>query len=132
MAVPYRLIVAEDMDVLRQAIRKLLDGQPGVTVVGEACDYGELLELLDQSHPDVIVMDVRMPNQSEITPETIKSRLRGACLIAISIWTDEETAKLAQRYGAFRLLDKMQLHGSLLPTIEECFRDRESPKHAST
>jgi len=38
----------------------------------------------------------------------------------MSVWTDEETASLAQSYGAMKLLDKSQLASTLMPAIEEC------------
>jgi len=54
------------------------------------------------------------------TPATIKSHLHSSCLLAMSVWNDEEMANLAKSYGAMKLLDKGQLPSTLVPSIEEC------------
>jgi DNA-binding NarL/FixJ family response regulator len=123
MAVPSRMLVADDTELIHRAICQLVERETRFNVVATACNYAELLKLLDETSPDVVVMDVHMPGQDEVTPDDIKTHRRGACLIAISIWNDDQTTLLAQSYGAYKLLDKVTLGTTLLPTIEECFRD---------
>jgi hypothetical protein len=53
-----------------------------------------------------------------------KDRLRGLCLVAMSFANDEETIHLAESYGAFRLLDKLELASTLIPAIMECTQQR--------
>lgn len=56
-----RVVLAEDHRAFREALRNLLDRDPGIEVIGEAGDGTEALELVRSVHPDVVVMDLRMP-----------------------------------------------------------------------
>jgi two-component system response regulator NreC len=57
-----RVVLADDHAVLREGVRMVLDAQPGITVVGEAGDGRQALELVETLDPDVAVMDIAMPN----------------------------------------------------------------------
>ena len=98
----------------------LLQAQTDIAVCGEAGNYAELLKIFNASTTDVVLMDLRMPDENLFTPATIKGNLHGSCLLAMSFANDEETVRLAKEYGALKLLDKMELACTLLPAIEEC------------
>jgi DNA-binding NarL/FixJ family response regulator len=61
-----QIIVADDHQVVRTGFAALLDTQPDFTVVGTACDGAEAVRLAGELHPDVALMDVRMPNMDGI------------------------------------------------------------------
>jgi len=122
MRTPVRILVADDSDTMRRAICALLQAQNGIAVCGEAQDYPDLLRMLSESMADVVLMDMRMPGGRGFDPTNIKAHLHGSCLLAMSVWNDEETTSLAQSYGATRLLDKSQLASTLIPAIEECIQ----------
>jgi DNA-binding NarL/FixJ family response regulator len=61
-----RITVADDHQVVRTGFAALLDTQPDFTVVGTACDGAEAVRLAGELHPDVALMDVRMPNMDGI------------------------------------------------------------------
>ena len=61
-----RIIVADDHQVVRAGFAALLDTQPDFTVVGTACDGIQAVEIARELHPDVALMDVRMPNMDGI------------------------------------------------------------------
>ena len=58
---PIRLLLADDHTLVRAGIRALLEKLPGVTVVGEAGDGREVLNLVKAQRPDVVLMDISMP-----------------------------------------------------------------------
>jgi DNA-binding NarL/FixJ family response regulator len=120
MHTPVRLLIADDSETIRHAICSLLQAQADIAVCGEVGNYAELLKIFNASTTDVVLMDMRMPGEKLFTPATIKGHFYGSCLLAMSVWHDEETASLAKSYGAVKLLDKSQLASTLIPAIEEC------------
>jgi DNA-binding NarL/FixJ family response regulator len=58
---PYKIVLAEDHIHFRQIIKKFIEANAGLTVVGEANDGLELLELLEQSLPDMVIADISVP-----------------------------------------------------------------------
>lgn len=56
-----RIALVDDQAMVRQGLRMILEAEPGLTVVGEAADGQEAVELMDRARPDVVLMDVRMP-----------------------------------------------------------------------
>jgi DNA-binding NarL/FixJ family response regulator len=130
MNTPVRLLIADDSETIRRAVCALLKTQTGIAVCGEAGNYAELLKIFNATTTDVVLMDLRMPGEKLFTAATIKGHLHGSCLLAMSVWNDEETASLAKSYGALRLLDKSQLASTLIPAIEECVQQNEGVRHA--
>jgi hypothetical protein len=70
--------------------------------------------------PDVLLMDPHMPDEREYKPAFVKSQilLHTKCIVAISLWSDDDTKTLAQTFGAHVLLDKMNLYSDLIPAIK--------------
>ena len=61
MTDPIRIVVADDHPIVRAGIVSLLEQAPGIEVVGEAADGAEAVELAASEHPDLVLMDLRMP-----------------------------------------------------------------------
>jgi DNA-binding NarL/FixJ family response regulator len=57
-----RVMIVDDHPIVREGLRKLINLEEDVHVVGEACDGREMLEKLDELQPDVVLLDLRMPN----------------------------------------------------------------------
>jgi DNA-binding NarL/FixJ family response regulator len=119
-----RVLVADDSEAMRRAVRSLLDREPTVTVVGEVASYPELIETLSESEAEVVLMDIHMPGVNTLAD--FKAQLRGSCVLAMSFWTDEATASLAFTFGAVQLLDKSNLVSTLIPAIQECARAKKA------
>lgn len=65
-AAPIRIVVVDDHEVVRAGFAGLLATQPDFTVVGTAADGGEAVRVCAETHPDVVLMDVRMPGMDGI------------------------------------------------------------------
>src|SRR6266516_686598 len=63
---PVRIVVADDQEVVRAGFAALLDTQPDFTVAGTASDGAEAVRVCRALHPDVVLMDVRMPGMDGI------------------------------------------------------------------
>jgi DNA-binding NarL/FixJ family response regulator len=61
VAMPIRLVLAEDHYLVREGIRRLLDAQPDMEVAVACGDLDALLEAVEAENPDVVVTDIRMP-----------------------------------------------------------------------
>jgi DNA-binding NarL/FixJ family response regulator len=116
---PVTVLLADDSEITRGAIRRfLLDCHKDIKLVGEAVNFAQTIQMSNDLRPHVIVMDLRMPDDFENTPENVKARLNPSSeVVAISAWDDEETKALAVTFGASELLDKMKLADLLIPTI---------------
>jgi DNA-binding NarL/FixJ family response regulator len=77
LAVPIRVVIAEDNALLRQGIAGVVSGQADMELVGAAADLGGLRSLLEDSDPDVVVTDIRMPPTSTDEGVRVATELRG-------------------------------------------------------
>ena len=66
----------------------------------------------------VVLMDLHLENENNVKSSDMKSLLNGSALLAFSLWNDNETKALADRYGAVELLDKANLAFDLIPAIK--------------
>ncbi|NEE33732.1 response regulator, partial [Streptomyces sp. SID7982] len=64
---PVRVVVVDDEQLIRMAVRLVVDGESDLTVVGEAADGEEALALVQEKAPDVVLMDVRMPGRDGVS-----------------------------------------------------------------
>ncbi len=126
---PIKVLLADDSRIVRQAIRRLLSAQTEIEieVVGEADDFAQTIQMTSELKPEIIVMDLRMPDEGIFSPEEMKSHLNhGSQLLAISFWDDEDSKMLAESFGAAVLLDKTNLGTKLVPTIIKLAQKRMS------
>jgi DNA-binding NarL/FixJ family response regulator len=73
-----RVVLADDHYLVREGIRRLLEGRPGIEVVAVADDLGSLLAAVDEHQPDVVVTDIRMPPTGVDEGVQAAHRLRGS------------------------------------------------------
>jgi len=115
---PIKVLLADDSEIMREAIKKLLVDDPRIHIVGEASSFGAAMQLIADVKPDVLLLDLHLPQKRELPAPIVKSQLH--CVkytLAISFANDEEAKSLAGSYGAAALLDKMSLYTELLPAI---------------
>ncbi len=113
---PITILLADDSETIRRVIRRLLEKQPGLEIVGEAGDYAQTAQMATELKPEIILMDLYMPDLPSLglQPRLEVGRAR---VIAISIFNDDRANELAVSLGAVRLLDKANLYAELIPTI---------------
>lgn len=116
---PIKLLLADDSDIMREAIKKLLAEEARLQIVGEASSFAAAMQMVVDFKPDVLLLDLHLPQKRDLHPSLVRAQL--SCIdytLAISFSNDEEAKSLAASYGAVALLDKMSLYSQLLPAIE--------------
>jgi two-component system, NarL family, response regulator NreC len=115
---PIKVLLADDSEIMREAIKKLLEDEPRIQIVGEASSFPAAMQLVADFKPEILLLDLHLPQKRDLLPALVKSQLH--CIkytLAISFANDEEARSLAASYGAVALLDKMSLYTELLPAI---------------
>jgi DNA-binding NarL/FixJ family response regulator len=101
MTKPIRVLVADDHMIVRTGIRHVLESEPGFEVVGEAANGKEALSLTEKLRPDVVVLDISMPDISGLE---LAARLRrgggGARVLILSMHNNSEYVLESVRAGA--------------------------------
>jgi DNA-binding NarL/FixJ family response regulator len=98
---PIRVLLADDHTLIRAGLRMVVVSQPDFTVVGEANDGREAVELAEQLKPDVVVMDIGMPSLNGIEAcRQIHDSLLGTQVIMLSMHSDEGYVLRALKAGA--------------------------------
>ena len=113
------VFVADDASVMRKAIRSLLSDREDILVVGEASNFRETIQKTSQLHPDLIILDLNMPDRNHVPLSEAKKLLNGTKVLAMTLGTDDRTEDVLKSIGAIRLLDKMELAHELIPAILE-------------
>lgn len=96
-----RVAVVDDHAVVREGIRRVLEGEPGVTIVGEGANGDEALHLVATERPDVLVMDVAMPGRTGLQVAAELHRLGAATrVLMLSMYDHPEYVLESVRAGA--------------------------------
>jgi len=104
---PARVLLVDDHRMVRQGLRFFLSTQPNMTVVGEAATAEEALHLVDSLRPDVVLMDIVLPNLSGIEAmHTINERYPEVSVIVLSAFVDTSKVVQAIQAGAAGYLMK--------------------------
>jgi len=107
MAHKIRLFLCDDHTLFRSGIRKLLELEPDIEITGEASNGQDMLDSLKKTGPDVILMDIGMPNMDGVTA-TYKAKkiLSGVKVIILTVYEDEPHIFKAIKAGAMGYLLK--------------------------
>ena len=113
-----RIILAEDHVVMRRGLRLVLEGQKDFQVVGEAGDGREAVQMAEKLRPDVVVMDISMPNLNGIeAARQITAKHRNAAIVVLSMHADESYVLRALKAGARGYLLKESPESDLIQAI---------------
>jgi DNA-binding NarL/FixJ family response regulator len=103
-----RVLIVDDQSLVRTGFRMILEGEEDVEVVGEAADGAEALAAAEELAPDVVLMDVRMPNVDglEATRRLLDGKEQGPRVLILTTFDLDEYVYEALRVGASGFLLK--------------------------
>ncbi|MBS8265768.1 DNA-binding response regulator [Mesobacillus boroniphilus] len=114
-----KIVIIDDHQLFREGVKRILDFEPTFEVVAEGDDGSEAISLVDQHQPDVVIMDINMPNINgvEATAELIKKYPESKVII-LSIHDDENYVTHALRTGATGYLLKEMDADALIEAVK--------------
>ncbi|MFF4501273.1 response regulator [Streptomyces sp. NPDC001401] len=104
-----RVLLADDQALLRATFRILIDSDPELTVVAEAADGQEAVDLTASHRPDVVIMDIRMPNVDGVAATAAicsRPELSATHILILTTFENDENVATALRAGASGFLGK--------------------------
>lgn len=126
----YKILIADDELIIRQGLRYILDWHElGYEIVGEAANGSETLQSILTLHPDLVLLDIRMPQMLgiDVVRQAREQGYQGKFII-LSGFTDFEYAQAAIRYGVDYYLTKPIDEDELLSTVQEISRHLSQEK----
>lgn len=113
-----RVLIVDDMEQVRKDLRFLLLVSGEVEVVGEAADGLQAIQQAELLHPDVVVMDLEMPNMSglQATAE-IKQKGLARRVVILSVHSDPQDISLSMQAGADQFIQKGSSYAELIQAI---------------
>lgn len=95
-----RVLVADDSKLIRQGLKMLLEREPDIAVVGLATDGGEALQLTQELHPQIVLMDMRMPGIDGLAATRALAETSPQTPVLILTTFEDETVQLGLAAGA--------------------------------
>ena len=118
-----KVLLAEDHTIVRKGIYSLLTDVANIEVVGEAEDGRQAVEMVDTLLPDVVLMDINMPNLNGLeATRQIKKMHPDINVLVLTMYTNEEYIYQVLQSGASGYLVKQSATGELLSAIEAVHR----------
>ena len=115
-----RIVLADDHTVMRSGLKLLLERESDFSVVGEAQDGREVVRVVEEQSPDVVVMDVAMPNLNGIEATTrILDAYPRTAVIILSMHSDEGYVLRALKAGARAYLLKDSAESDLIAAVRK-------------
>jgi PAS domain S-box-containing protein len=123
-AAPIRVLLADDHQIVREGIAILLDDDERIAVVGEAEDGRDAIEQAKRLQPDVVLMDVNMPEMNGIeATRRLTDTMPDVGVVGLSVQGDGATARSCLDAGAFDYLSKNGDPQRLIDAIIRCSRE---------
>jgi len=118
---PIRIGIVDDNDLHREILHKSLNHLPNLTVVAEAKNGAEAVDMVKFLHPDIVLMDVSMPvlNGIEAT-RIISTNFSDTKVIILTLHGDQSLSDTALQAGACQFLNKYCGQEKLFQAIKEC------------
>jgi two-component system, NarL family, invasion response regulator UvrY len=115
-----RVIVADDHELMREGVKKILRGEPGMRVVGEAASADELLELMRTRDADVLILDINLPVRSGLDALAEIRRVQPAlAVVMLSMYSEDRFALRALKAGAAAYVNKASAAEELVKAVRK-------------
>jgi len=126
-----RTLIVDDNATFRRRVKEFLASEPDIEVIGEAADGQEAILKARALHPDLVLMDVRMPGTNGLdATRQLKEEMPELRVIILTIYDLQEYREAALASGANGYVVKKSLIEELLPAIREVMtRQLNSPSH---
>ena len=116
---PLRILLVDDHEVVRAGVRMLLEHRPNMTIVGEAATAAAAIAEAARTSPDVVIMDVRLPDGSGVEAcREIRSARPATRVLMLTSFADEEAVDASVMAGASGYLLKQTRSTELIHAIE--------------
>ena len=123
MSTPIRILVADDHLIIRQGLRLILETQEGFEMVGEAADGSEAVRLCAELHPQVVLMDLRLPGMDGLTAiECLRTQQPEIAVVILTTFNEDDLMMRGLRLGAKGYLLKDTDRETLFHTIRAASR----------
>jgi CheY-like chemotaxis protein len=123
-----RVLLADDHTVMREGLAGLLGREPDIEIVGQAPDGKVAVEMAAELLPDVILMDMSMPELDGLeATRAIHNDYPGIRVIGLSMFDDDEHACAMREAGAVNYLTKSGPPERLVAAIRSCMREQTTP-----
>ena len=120
-----RIVVVDDHVILLQGVKKLLEGESGWEVVGQATDGREGVELVSRLKPDIAVLDIAMPGLNGLdATRAIAKKSSGTRIILLTMHQENPYVVEALDAGVRGYVIKTQTAGDLLRAVKEVLANR--------
>ncbi len=118
-----RVLICDDHAIVRTGLRTLLGAQPGLELVGEATGGYEALELIDKTRPDILLLDLSMPDLDgiSVTRES-KRRFPEVRVLILTVHEEQALLREAIRAGASGYILKQAAESELLSAVQVLMR----------
>ena len=118
-----RILIADDHLIIRQGIRLILETEDDFELAGEAADGAEALRLCAELHPDVVLMDLRMPGMDGLTAiERLRVEMPAVAVVILTTFNEDDLMLRGLRAGAKGYLLKDTSREALFNTIRAAAR----------
>ena len=118
-----RILIADDHTIVRRGVKQLLSAEQGMSVVAEASDGSEVLNLVRDHNVDVVILDITMPGRSGLeTLKELKRQYPAISVIVLSMHPLDQYAVRVLRAGAAAYITKESAPEELLQAVQRAYR----------
>ncbi len=120
-----KILLCDDNDNFRKLLTEYVNSIPGAQVIGEAFDGVDVIDKTEKLDPDLVLMDLSMPNQSGLdATKTIKDKWPSKAVIILTLYEDSVYKELADEFNADGFIAKSSIKTQLPILINSRLKDK--------